>query len=197
MSAHPIYATISDDLRRSRLTVFFRLLLVIPHMVWVFLWVLPVVVCFLINWFVTLFAGRPAQGLHNFVAAYVRYQAHLYAYLTLVANPFPGFVGKAGSYPFDVVIGPPERQNRWKTFFRIFLAYPALLVGGMLSYALLLATMLAWFAALFTGVMPRGLRNLNAYILHYTAQSNSYMFLLTDRYPNSDPFAMLAPADVA
>ena len=31
MDAHPIRLVVTDDLKRSRLTVFFRLLLVIPH----------------------------------------------------------------------------------------------------------------------------------------------------------------------
>ena len=31
---HPIHLVVTDDLQRSRLTVFFRLLLVIPHFVW-------------------------------------------------------------------------------------------------------------------------------------------------------------------
>jgi hypothetical protein len=32
--AHPIGLIVTDDLKRSRLTVFFRLLLVIPHLIW-------------------------------------------------------------------------------------------------------------------------------------------------------------------
>ena len=36
--ADPIRLTVADDLRRSRLTTFFRLLLAIPHIVWLLLW---------------------------------------------------------------------------------------------------------------------------------------------------------------
>ena len=35
---HPIQLIVTDDLSRSRLTVFFRLLLVIPHWIWLGLW---------------------------------------------------------------------------------------------------------------------------------------------------------------
>ena len=35
---HPVQLQLSDDGRRSRLTVFFRLLLVLPHLVWLSLW---------------------------------------------------------------------------------------------------------------------------------------------------------------
>ena len=54
--------------------------------------------------------------LHRFLAAYVRYAAHLVAYLTLAADPYPGFTGRPGSYPIDVEIDPsPGAQNRWVT----------------------------------------------------------------------------------
>ncbi len=49
------------------------------------------------NWFVTLFAGRPADALHRFNGAYVRYITHVFAYLSLVTNEFPGFVGAPGT----------------------------------------------------------------------------------------------------
>ena len=35
---HPIRLAVYDDLKRSRLTVFFRLLLLIPHFVWQYVW---------------------------------------------------------------------------------------------------------------------------------------------------------------
>jgi len=35
--AHPVRLTVEDDYVRSRLTVFFRLLLAIPHLIWFFL----------------------------------------------------------------------------------------------------------------------------------------------------------------
>ena len=37
-SAHPIRLLVTDDLHRSRLTVFFRLPLSIPHFFWLGLW---------------------------------------------------------------------------------------------------------------------------------------------------------------
>ena len=33
---------------------------------------------------------------------------HLNAYISLVANPYPGFVGEEGDYPIDVKLPPPE-----------------------------------------------------------------------------------------
>jgi Domain of unknown function (DUF4389) len=141
------------------------------------------------NWFVTLVRGRPANPLHRFLGAFLRYQIQLYAYLELVANPFPGFTGAPGRYPVDVEIDAPQRQNRWKTAFRSLLAFPAIMVAGALGTAAFVAAVLSWFYAMARGRAPKGLRNLGAFYLRYYAQTLGYLYLLTDRYPYSGPQA--------
>jgi len=183
----PVRLELSDELRRSRLTVFFRLLLALPHLIWLTLWGILVFACAILNWFATLFAGRSPQWLHGFLAAYVRYANHVYSYLYLIANPFPGFVGKAGSYPFEIVIAPRERQNRWKTGFRIVLAIPALILAGAYGALVGVVVLLGWFSSLARGRMPLGLRNAGALALRYQAQTHGYLLLLTDAYPYSGP----------
>lgn len=200
----PVHLIVSDDMERSRLTVFFRLLLAIPHLIWLSLWGTVAAVAVIVNWFATLFTGKSPEGLHNFLAAYIRYAIHVGAYLFLAANPFPDFTGKPG-YPVDVEIAPPQVQNRWKVGFRIVLAVPALLIAGTLtslsgrtfgggynSGLIGVAALLAWFVALAQARLPRGLRDAIAYALSYSAQLDAYLFLLTDRYPNSDPLTALA-----
>ena len=183
---HPVRLELTDDGRRSRLTVFFRLLLAFPHFVWLSLWTLAVLLAAIANWFVALFRGRSANSLHRFITAYVRYYAHLTAFVTLVANPFPGFVGAPG-YPVDIAIDPPQPQNRWITLFRLFLAIPSLFISGALSVVLFVIAFLGWFAALVTGRMPTGLRNLGAYSVRYLAQTHAYWFVVTDAYPHASP----------
>ena len=183
---HPIRLELSDDGHRSRLTVFFRLLLALPHLVWLTLWSVAAFLAAIANWFVALLGGQSAEPLHRFLAAYTRYDAHVTAFLFLVANPFPGFAGTR-SYPVDVEIDPPQRQNRWITLFRIFLAIPAFFLSAALSVALFVAGLLAWFAALATGRMPTGLRNLGAFCVRYLAQVNAYIFVLTGAYPHASP----------
>src|SRR5262249_28292485 len=122
---HPVHLVgDSEDLRRSRVTVFFRLPLAIPHLVWLFLCALLVWALSIGQWLVTLIAGRPWRPLHRFFSAWVRYAIHVYGFLFLVANPFPGFTGRFGTYPVDLVLPEAGRQNRWKTLFRGLLALP-------------------------------------------------------------------------
>ena len=183
---HAVRLELTDDGRRSRLTVFFRLLLAIPHFVWLSLWSFAAFLAAILNWIIALLRGRSADPLHRFLAAYIRYYAHVIAFVFLVASPFPGFVGERG-YPVDIAIDPPAPQKRLITLFRAFLSIPAFLVSFALTVALFFVGFLGWFAALVTGRMPTGLRNLGAICVRYLAQVNAYWFVLTDAYPHASP----------
>jgi hypothetical protein len=194
MPPHPVTARLDDDRRRSRLTVGFRLLLALPHLVWLTLWGIAVFFAVVANWIAALAIGRSPAPLHRFLSAYVRYRAHVWAFLFLAANPFPGFAGREGSYPFDVRIAAPQRQHRAITLFRLPLAIPALLVSSALGTVQVVAAVGGWFAAVVTGRMPRGLRDINAFLTRYGAQVDAYTMVLTDRYPYSGPTLEERPA---
>ncbi len=120
------------------------------------------------SWFATLFAGTTPLGLHNFIAQYLRYSVQVYGYLLFLADPYPGFLGDR-PYGADLVIAPPEPQNRWKTGFRAILAIPVLIVVQVLGYVVEIIAFIAWIVCLFTGGMPLGLRDLVAWIVRFTA----------------------------
>lgn len=184
---HPVWLVDEDDFRRSRLTVLFRLLLSLPHIVWLLLWSTVALPASFVTWLAALVIGRPPRPLHRFLSAWIRYSTHVYAFLMLTANPFPGFTGATRRYPVDPVLPGPDRQHRLLTGFRFFLAVPAFLVSGALETLLIVCAFLGWFAALALGRMPRSLRNAQAYALRYSTQTSAYLFLITDRYPYSGP----------
>jgi hypothetical protein len=181
---HPIRLVVNDDLQRNRLTVFFRLLLAIPHFLWASLWGVIAVLALVVNWFATLFMGRSPHGLHNFLGTYLRYLTHVRAYALLVADPFPGFTGTQGTYPIDLEVDPPEPQNRLTVFFRFVLAIPALLLMYILSNLTQLLAVFSWFIALVMGRVPEGLRNFAALALRIETQTYAYLMVLTGRYPS-------------
>jgi hypothetical protein len=180
---HPVRLVVTDELRRNRLTVFFRLILAIPHLIWLVLWSIAALFAGIANWAATLIKGISPPGLHNFLAAYVRYSTHVNAYFYLVADPFPSFAGKPG-YPIDVEIDPPQPQNRWKTAFRIILVIPAAILNQVLQYVVQIIGFLGWFVCLALGRMPEGMRDLSAYCLRFQAQTYAYSAVITDRYPS-------------
>ncbi len=181
---HAVNLVVTDDLRRNRLTVFFRLLLAIPHYVWLYLWGIAAVIVTLIAWFAALFTKRVPDGLHGFLARYVRYQVHVYSYVVLAADPYPGFGGEEGTYPIDIHVATALEQGRLGVFFRLLLAVPALVVSYVMNYLMGIVAFFGWFACLFLGRMPEGMRNLLAFTIRYHAQTQAYVSLLTVQYPS-------------
>ncbi len=85
---HPIRLVVTDDLSRSRLTVFFRLLLFIPLAIWAGLWGIAVCLAVFVAWIVGIFTGRVPDGLHGFLASYTRSYTHISAYIWIAADPY-------------------------------------------------------------------------------------------------------------
>jgi hypothetical protein len=183
-TSHPIGLIVEDDLKRNRLTVFFRLLLAIPQLIWLGIWGIAVYVAIVIAWFAALIAGRVPDGLHGFIARYLRAQTHLSAYVFLLADPWPPFGGVEGSYPVDLRVDPAAPQPRLTVFFRILLAIPALLLVYVFRLVNQIVGLIGWFYCLATGHMNEGMRDMSAWLLRYEVQTYAYISLLTSRYPS-------------
>jgi hypothetical protein len=163
---HPIGLIVDDDLRRNRLTVFFRLLLAIPQMIVVGLWGYVMGVVVIIAWFAALVLGRVPDGLHRFLARYLRAVTHLNAYLMLLADPWPPFGGEPG-YPIDLRIEEAHRQNRLTVFFRWLLAIPAFVLAYIFGIVNRVIALFGWFYSLALGRMNEGMRDVSAWMLRY------------------------------
>ncbi len=179
---HPVRFDITDDLRRSRATVFFRLVLALPHLLWVTIWTYASLWLIAFQWVWAIFAGRLEADVHSYLGRFLRYHVHVYAYFLLLANPWPRFTGRAG-YPVDLELDEPERQGRLTVIFRLVLAIPALIFSSVLGTVLALLAFFAWFAALALGRMPDAMEELGAYCLRYQTQTYAYLLLLTPSYP--------------
>lgn len=114
-------------------------------------------------------------------------------------------------HPVRVRVHPSRHdRNRLTTAFRPILAIPhAILVGapmvaawfwggsnaddgrgtdtgaggGVLGVVAMVAAVISWFAILFTGRQPHGLRSLAIYYLRWRVHALAYMALLRDEYP--------------
>ena len=180
---HPVTLRNDDDRARWRLTSAIRYLLAYPHLYLVQLWGVVAILVAIVNWFIALARGRTPDALHDWFARYVRYLTHVYAYVYLLADPYPRFRGWEGTYPVDLRIDPAAPQRRWTIAIRIVLALPALVFAYVLSVVAAVVALLSWFVAIAVARVPAGFQGLGAYCLRYQAQTLAYVFLLTDRYP--------------
>ena len=76
---------------RNRLTVGFRLILIIPHMIVVGLLSIAWWVTSFVAWFAILFTGNYPQGLYDFGVGVLRWFIRVEAYLLLLVDEYPPF----------------------------------------------------------------------------------------------------------
>ena len=193
--SHPVQYHVELPDRYSRLTAFFRLILVIPHAIVAALWGLVAYLATIVAWFAIVITGR--NPLWSFSAAMIRYYGRVVGYQMLVANTFPPFNGD-DPYTINVTIDQPDGHNRLTTFFRIIMIIPAAILQYILGQVANLVGIIQWLIIVFTASCPEGLAQFQVTCQRYTVRTLAYGLLLTDRYPNFDadatPSAAEAPA---
>jgi hypothetical protein len=185
MSAYPVVYQQSPPIERSRLTVFFRGLCVIPHVIVAFFYGLAAYVVTFVAWFVLLFTAHYPAGMYEFMAGYIRYVTRVYGYGLLVVDEFPPFDGgEHPEYPVRVIIAPPqESYSRAATFFRIILLIPIWILQYVFEIWVLVVCVAIWFVAVVMGKTPPGLTEAFRFPIAYYVRSTAYTYLLTDKYP--------------
>ena len=130
MSTYQAVYQQTPAVERSRLTVFFRIFMVIPHMILSFFYGIAAQLALIVAWFAIVFTGRYPAGIYEFVAGYLRFSTRLLGYMLLVTDEFPPFDGgEHPEYPVNVRIGPPqESYSRLTTFFRFILLIPVAII---------------------------------------------------------------------
>jgi hypothetical protein len=210
-STHPVAVHLAPAPEtRDRTTVAFRLILAIPHLLlvgapaavflswsgvgdhsrlqWSSTGVLGAVagVCALIAWFSILFTGKYPEGLRALVTMYLRWRVRAVAYTALLRDEYPPFGD--GPYPAELVLDLPETpRDKLSVAFRIFLAIPHILAVWILGVMWCLATVVAWFAIVFTGSYPEDLYRFGVGVLRWNIRVEAYLLLLHDEYP---PFTL-------
>ncbi len=169
-------------------------ILAIPH--FVVLNVLQAVseVVGVISWFAILFTGSLPEGLANLQAMYLRYYLRTSLYAGFLLEDYPPFTFATtptdpGDYPRLRVGFKPELENRNRLTvgFRIILVIPQFIVLAVLTIAAVVVAFIAFFAVLFTGKWPEGLRNFALGYTRWSLRVQAYFSLLTDEYP---PFSL-------
>lgn len=181
---YPVTFTVDYAEQRSRLTVFFRLILAIPIWIWLWLYGLVAGVVLVVSWVVMVVTARYPRPLYDFVAGYLRIYTLATAYSALLCDRYPPFVGNQLDYPVQMTFaGPLERYSRLKAFFRLLLAIPVLILRYVMNLLLEIGAVAAWFVIVIMGRLPRGLFDPMVLANSYIARSDSYLTLLTETYP--------------
>jgi hypothetical protein len=182
--SHPVTFEADYVEPRSRLTTFFRLILVIPHVIVLLLYAFAAFVVIVIAWFALLFTGRWPQGMYDFVAGFWRYSTAVNGYCYLLTDTYPPFGPDVDGYPVRLNIAPPKDEyNRLKVLFRIILAIPPYVIAYAMSIVAQIGALLSWFAIVVLGRQPKGLQDMIALGVSYQQRAYVYMSLITEDWP--------------
>ncbi len=147
-----------------------------------------------VSWFIILFTGRLPTELANFQVMYLRYYVRTAVFAGFLREEYPPFAfamtpnDPGGDPRVHVDVIPQlEQRNRVTVGFRLILAIPQFIMLALLAIAEWIVLLIAFFAVLFTGRWPAGLRHFTLGVLRWWLRVETYLLLLTDEYP---PFTL-------
>ncbi|MCH8025150.1 MAG: DUF4389 domain-containing protein [Chloroflexi bacterium] len=90
---------------------------------------------------------------------------------------------KDAPHPVSFDVEYPERLSRLRTFFRLLLAIPQLIIAYLLTSLIGILAFIAWFSILFTGRYPKTFFEVSVGAMRWMANVVAYVALLRDEYP--------------
>ena len=205
--SYPVTVTVEPLLtNRNRMTVAFRLLLAIPHILLVggvgfgfstrlhatgagsetgLLGAVAMLLA-IISWFTMLIGSTHISGIRQFTGFYLRWRVRALAYLMLLADRYPPF-GDA-DYPASLTVADPAGpRDRLTVGLRILLAIPHFIVLFFIVFAWWITAIVSWVLILFTSAYPGGLYEFGVGTLRWILRLEAYVLLMVDEYP---PFSL-------
>ncbi len=175
---------------RNRLTVAFRIILAIPHLIVSQVWGYLAQILAVIQWFVILFTGKRNEGMWNLQQGWLGYYARVMGYTELLYDQYPAFGTDPGSVPVRSAISFEESANRLTSALRLIWIIPAAIIGAIMGIAAFVVVVISWFSIVITGKQSRSMWDFVLKVVRFTLQVQSYGLLMTDTYPKFGEGAM-------
>jgi Domain of unknown function (DUF4389) len=178
----PVLMSFGPPASQQRVTVAFRAILAIPHLIVLVALVAAAEVVAFIGWWAALFTGQIPSWAHEFITGVLRWQSRVYGYLFFLTDQYPPFSLDDADYPVRLFT-KQTRLNRLAVFFRVILMIPVWIVSEIMTIGLILVSIVAWLITLVTGRMPARLHEAFAAIIRWDARFFGYLLLVTPEYP--------------
>ncbi len=203
-TAYPVTFTVDYPEQLDRLTTAFRIIWVIPIAIILLLisnsssgtageeaaqatTISAGGILFLPTLLMLLFRRKYPGWWFDWNLQLTRFSARVGAYFALLRDEYPSTDEEQAVH---LEIDPPdaEQLNRWLPLVKWFLAIPHFIVLFFLAIAVIVVTIIAWFAILFTGRYPEGMFRFVVGVMRWAYRVQAYALILTtDRYP---PFSL-------
>lgn len=131
-----------------------------------------------------VFRQKYPRWWFDFALELGRFSARVGAYVLLLTDSYPS-TDEAQSVHVDLDYPDVENDlNRWLPLVKWLLAIPHYIVLSVLFLGVVIVTVIAWFAILFTGRYPQSLFDYVVGTMRWATRVWAYMgLMLTDEYP--------------
>lgn len=145
---------------------------------------------FLVYWVMFLFTGKLHPGMYNVMAMYERYSVRASGFLVGFSELYPPF--DFAIDPADNNAYPPVRLNlptvpaetvRRSAALNILKAIPLYLVFVFYAIGAIAVAFVGWFAVLFTGAWPQGMRAFLVRVANFQYRIWTYVTMVENAYP--------------
>jgi hypothetical protein len=137
-----------------------------------------------------VFTGQLPESFANLQSMWIRYEIRTYTFALFMREEYP---------PFGFAMTPTDGgedsrvavnlqpvltdRNRVTVGFRVVLVIPHVVALALLGIASAVVSIIAFFAVLFTGSWPTGMRDFVVNVERYYLRVQTYFLMLTDEYP--------------
>jgi hypothetical protein len=146
-------------------------------------------VVFVIYWVMLLVTGRLHKGLYGVMVMHERYSQRATGFFVGWSEVYPPFdfdlgVRDNGAYPpIQLNLPEPPEETPRSAAFNFILAIPHYIVIGLIGIAAALVAIIGWFAVLFTGRWPEGMRDFLVRYANYYLRVWTYVAMVNTDYP--------------
>ncbi len=175
---------------RNRLTVAFRFILAIPHLIVADVWGYLAQILAVVQWFIILFTGKRNEGIWNMQQSWLGYYSRVIGYVYFLFDEYPAFGTDPGTPPVRHAISYQESADRLSNALRLIWIIPALIIGFFVAIAAAVVIVITWFVIVITGKDSRGMWDFVLKFTRFLLQVQSYGLLMTDTYPKFGEGAM-------
>ena len=201
---YPVTLDIDYSDKSDRLTVFFRLILVIPILIILGLLLdnnvgpecgeyvnertYGIGLIFIPTLLMILFCQKYPKWWYNFNVELIKFGTRVGAYVFLLRDDYPS-TDEEQSVHINIPYPDVKKDLvNWMPLVKWLLAIPHVIVLCFLWIGAIIAVIIAWFAILFTGTHPKGIHDYIVGVIRWSLRVEAYAILLTtDEYP---PFSL-------
>lgn len=148
---------------------------------------------FFVYWLMLIFTGKLHPGLYGLMAMYERYNARASGFLVGYSETYPPFDFNASTAdnntypPIRLTLPPVPESVPRSAALNVLKAIPHFVVLAVYFLGAAVVAFIGWFAVLFTGAWPRGMRAFVVRVSNYYFRVWTYVAMVENDYP---PFGL-------